>query len=201
MRLPIRPHVASLAVVALALALTAAGRPAPAQAQVRRCTLPDGQSLYTDRRCADLGAIERLPRDANSHRARLPYRGGCMRQLQDLVFEVSSAIDAGDTNRLAGVYHWPGLSSRAGYAVVGRLDAIARRPLVDIRALASRAAAPSTDVAGPDGGGPDGDYYPQTTIRRPPVALRIDQTLADGVTPSRTTFGLRRHLGCWWISL
>ena len=36
---------------------------------------------------------------------------------------------------------------------------------------------------------------------RRPVALRIDQVLSDGVTPSTTTFGLRRHMDCWWISL
>jgi hypothetical protein len=173
----------------------------PASAQVRRCTTVDGHTLYTDRRCEDLGATERLPRDDAGYANRLPYRGGCARQLQDLVFEVGSAIDAGDTNRLASVYHWPGLSSRNGYAVVGRLDTIARRPLVDIRAL--RPAPPNPYGAASDGTTPglDGDYYPQTTVRRAPTALRIDQTLSDGLTPSRTTFGLRKHMGCWWITL
>lgn len=35
--------------------------------------------------------------------------------------------------------------------------------------------------------------------RRAPVALRLEQTLGNGVTPSRTVFGLTRHYGCWWI--
>jgi hypothetical protein len=47
----------------------------------------------------------------------------------------------------------------------------------------------------------DGDYYPQVETRRAPTALRLEQTLSDGVTPSRTTFGLRKHMGCWWIAL
>ncbi len=172
----------------------------PVDAQVRRCNTVDGHTLYTDRRCEDLGATERLPRDHARQGSRLPYRGGCTRQLHDLIFEVSSAIDAQDANRLASVYHWPGLSSRAGYAVVGRLEAIARRPLVDIRALqpAQPAAEPRL---GASGSLQDGDYYPQTTSLRPPVGLRLEQTLSDGVTPSRTTFGLRRHMGCWWVSL
>lgn len=34
-----------------------------------------------------------------------------------------------------------------------------------------------------------------------PVALRIEQTLAGGATPVRTVFGLRRHYGCFWITL
>jgi hypothetical protein len=37
--------------------------------------------------------------------------------------------------------------------------------------------------------------------RSPPVALRLDQTLANGVTPAATTLRLQRELGCWWVSL
>lgn len=172
------------------------GAPRLAQAQVKRCSLPDGTLLYTDRRCADLGAVERVPRESPGGGARLPYRGGCTRHLQDLIFELGSAIDAGDANRLASIYHWPGLSSRTGYAVVGRLEAIARRPLVDVRAL----HAPSTETEA-ESAEPAPDYYPQSATRRRPIGLRIEQTLSDGVTPARTTFGLRRHMGCWWISL
>jgi hypothetical protein len=49
--------------------------------------------------------------------------------------------------------------------------------------------------------GTGGDYYPQFTTRRAPVAIRLEQTLANGSTPSHTVLGLRRHLGCWWVSL
>lgn len=173
----------------------------PAQAQVKRCTMVDGTTLYTDRSCADLGAVERVPRQAPGYGVRLPYRGGCSRQLQDLIFEVSSAIDTGDPNRLASVYHWPGLSSRTGYALVNRLEAIARRPLIDIRALrpVTRIAEIDRDVTTTPTG--DDDYYPSTVRQGPPTSLRIEQTLSDGVTPKRTTFGLRKHMGCWWISL
>jgi hypothetical protein len=45
----------------------------------------------------------------------------------------------------------------------------------------------------------DPELYPQTAIRRNPVALRIEQTLANGATPSRTVFGLTHYFGCWWI--
>jgi hypothetical protein len=175
---------------------TVATVPATASAQVRRCTTSDGQPLYTDRRCEDLGATERRLPTGSGTGQRLPYRGGCARQLQDLMFEVSTAIDGSDANRLAGVYHWPGLSSRSGYAIVSRLDAIVRRPLADIRVLRhSERAAPGA------AGATDATYYAQHESRLPPVGLRIDQVLADGVTPTHTTFGLRRHMGCWWVSL
>lgn len=182
------------------VAISAMAWPQPTPAQVRRCTSADGGTVYTDRKCAEIDAVERVPRQEPGTPMR-PYRGGCPRRVQDLIFEVTSAIDAHDANRLGAVYHWPGLSTRNGYAVMGRLDAIAQRPLVDITAL--RAVVPVVVPAQPsvDLPPPDPDYYPQVATRRPPVALRIDQTLGDGGTPSRTTFGIRRHLDCWWITL
>ena len=163
--------------------------PPPADAQVRRCTGPDGGTVYTDRRCADIGGSDRLPRagtgGGGGHNL---YRGGCARNLQDLVYELTSAIDSGDTNRLASVYNWTGMTSRQGYAVMARLDGVVKRPLVDIAPVMPASAD-----------GVDGDLYPQTAVRRAPVALRIEQTLANGSTPSRSVFGLQRHFGCWWI--
>jgi len=163
--------------------------PTPAQAQVRRCTGSDGGTVFTDRRCADIGGVDRLqplgPAGRGTHNL---YRGGCARNLQDLVYELTTAIDTHDANRLASLYHWTGMSSRQGYAVMARLGVVVKRPLVDIAPVMP---ASSDDV--------DGDLYPQTTVRRAPVALRVEQTLANGSTPSRSVFGLHRHFGCWWI--
>lgn len=149
-----------------------------ASAQVRRCETADGNVIYTDRSCGSLGAVERPA--AHAARPAPAPRHGCMRSLRDLVFEVGAAINANDANRLAGLYHWTGLSTREAYAVVGRLDAIARRPLVDVAPVM-----------------PDGADAAAT--RSGPVGLRIEQTLANGITPARAVFGLQRHFGCWWL--
>lgn len=170
--------------------MTAICWPSSVFAQVKRCASADGTTVYTDRRCEDIGAIERLPRDHLASGLARPYRGGCARTLQDLVFEMTSAIDGRDVNRLASVVHWVGVSTRNGYSLMRRLDTIANRPLVDIVSVTPRAP-----------GDLDGDYYPQTTVRNAPVALRVEQTLSNGSTPSRTVFGLQRHLGCWWIRM
>lgn len=171
------------------LLITAWLWPSPAPAQVRRCTGEDGGTVFTDRRCADIGGVERLqpegPASTGGHHL---TRGGCARNLQDLVYELTTAIDSQDANRLASVYHWTGLSSRQGYAVMARLGDVVKRPLVDIAPIMPASA-----------NGVDGDLYPQTTVRRAPVALRIEQTLANGSTPSRSVFGLQKHFGCWWI--
>ena len=103
---------------------------------------------------------------------------------------MTAAIDARDANRLAGVYHWVGISGSTSAGLMQRLDAIAQRPLVDIVPV-----TPGMD-------GEDAAYYPTTIpARQPQVALRVEQTLANGSTPSSTTFGLRRHFDCWWITL
>ena len=170
----------------LLLALSALPWTLPAHAQVRRCTGADGAAIYTDRRCADLGATDRVPHAAAGQPARF-YRGGCARNLLDLVYELTAAMDSRDVNRIAGLYHWVGMSSTGSVAVMNRLDLIAQRPLVDIVPV-----YPASE---------EGDYYPQTTIRRAPIGLRLEQTLSNGSTPSRTMLGLRRYLGCWWVHL
>lgn len=150
-----------------------------AAAQVRRCVTNDGQVIYTDRRCEALGAQERAapPRPA----LRAPYRGGCARTLRDLVFEVTEAINARDANRLAGYYHWTGMSHAQAYATLARLDAIVQRPLVEIIPVVPESLS-------------DAEAW-----RHRPSALRLEQTERNGVTPARAVFGLHRHLGCWWL--
>ena len=205
-------------VCTLILLLVAASLwPREAQAQIRRCVGPDGAAVFTDRRCEDIGSADSLPRTpAGAAAAKGGYRGGCARSVQDLVFQMTGAIDAHDGNRLAAVYHWTGMSGSSGYSVLERLETIARRPLVDIVPVMSSppAAAPPAPVetlvaaeaeaeADVEPGSelapiaPEPDYVPQA--RRLPVALRVEQTLANGSTPSHTVFGLIRHFGCWWI--
>lgn len=178
--------------------------PTPATAQIRRCTTPDGGTVFTDRSCDSLGAVEARPQaDGDSGGpAALRYRGGCSRRLQDLVSEVTAAIDARDTNRLARSYHWVGMSHSNGYAVIERLDRITQRPLLNIAALRPARTVVASPVSLPLAAS-DGQAATPATPPAPrrPVALRIDQAQADGITPSTTTFGLRRHMDCWWISL
>ena len=210
----------------LALLAAAAWWPAHADAQVRRCTGADGNPVYTDRPCEYIGAVERVPHALAGLAMSARRYGGCARNVRDLVYEMTAAFDARDANRLAGVVHWAGMSTRTAYGLMGRLDALAKRPLMDIVPVYARVYAPAPasgnaagdvsvpfsleghgqDVADGDAAAPapdpDPDYYPQQSLRRgPPVALRIEQTLADGATPTRSVFGLQRHMGCWWIRL
>lgn len=186
------PALPRASVIATLLLLAVCAWTPSATAQVRRCTAVDGTTIFTDRKCADIGATERLPRAAGNGAGLRLYRRGCARNLQDLVYEMTTAIDAHDPNRLAGVYHWVGVSSRNATGIMNRLDSVARRPLVDIVPVAARTPASEDEEL----------YYPSTIPqRRAPVALRVEQTLGNNSTPSRTVFGLQRHFDCWWIRL
>lgn len=156
--------------------------PAASTAQVRRCALPNGGTIYTDRRCDAIGAQERVPPAADVQLRR--YRPACPRTLRDLAYEVTAAVEAHDVNRLAGVYLWSGYGTREGYALMERLQAVVDRPLVDLQPVYP---------------GEEDEPYPTTVPTRPPVALRLEQTSLRGGTPLRAVFGLRKSLDCWWI--
>lgn len=193
--------------------------PGAAQAQVIRCTTDSGAVVYTDKPCSAIGASERLPRGAAIQGTGV-RRLGCARSVQDLIYEITSAIDQHDINRLGSVYHWVGIGDESGSRILDRLQAIVDRPLVDIVAIRS---APRVESYAPDapsdaGGSPsassgtasspstgDADASSAPPPRRTRggglVGLRLEQTLRNSATPSRTVFGLRRHFDCWWIVL
>ena len=195
MRFPRPAFLTGLLLPACAVALAGAIPATAARAEVHRCTTPNGESVYTDKSCSAIGAIDRRPQSAAgpAGASRL-YRSSCSRTLQDLVYELTSAIDNRDVNRLAGVYDWNGMSSSSAFRVMDRLDAIAQRPLVDVLPVMPR-------VPDEDGTLVDGEYYPQDAVRRAPVGLRLEQTIGTSAAPSRTVLGLSRKMGCWGVRL
>ncbi|TKS52780.1 DUF4124 domain-containing protein [Luteimonas yindakuii] len=191
-----RPAALALALLAVLAGALPAG---PGHAQsINRCTGADGTTIYTDRRCSDIGAVTRPQRAGMAAAAPRAYRG-CARNVQDLVHEVSAAIDGRDVNRLAGVYHFAGMSSRSGHHVMDRLDTIVQRPLVGIVPVQAETPAP-VQAAG-YGASTFPPLATAASARRRPVALRLEQTVGDRITPRGTMLGLRRHMGCWWVSL
>ena len=169
-----------------ALLLACAGT---AAAQVNTCLYPDGGLVYTDQSCAAVGATTAPPGTRAQIATR--YRNACARDLQELLVQLSTAIEVGDVNQLASYYQWTGLSTRTGYDIMDRLEAITRRPLLDIVPVYPRVASAL----------PGNPLYLPPLDTRAPVGLRIEQTLDDGVTPSATTLRLARQVGCWWVRL
>ena len=174
--------------------------PGSAYAQVRRCSASDGTLVYTDRKCEDIGAVERRIAAPAGSLYRASRRPSCARNVADLGYELGSALNSGDVNQVAGLYDWAGMATSNAYRVMDRLQVIASRTLVDVQPMYSGGANEyGYDVV---------EFDPETgaVLTRPAsrprlIGLRVEQVLADGHTPSRVVFGLRQRLGCWWIRL
>ena len=95
--------------------------PAPAQS-VQRCMGANGQPVYTDRRCDDIGAVQRVPPAAAAGAARWT-RQGCPRRLSELVGEIGAAIQSHDVNRLSAIHDWRGVPAAAATSLFDRLEA------------------------------------------------------------------------------
>jgi hypothetical protein len=185
----------------LSIGLLAAPMTAHAQ-KVQRCTTMSGETVYTDKRCEDIGAMDRLPQVApgSSSGSGGIYRAGCSRTLSDLVYQITSAVENKDVNRLASVYQWTGVSNAAANSILDKLQAVVDRPLVDIVPVRPQ-PPPIVDADGVVIDDNSDGYYPQTAAPQRPIGLRLEQTLKNGSTPSRTVFGLHRSYNCFWISL
>jgi hypothetical protein len=185
----------------LPLLLLLSAPPAPAHAQqaqrLNRCTDAGGQSVYTDRPCESLGARSRLPEptaaSAGNTRQRNTLGASCPRRLSELVGALRGAMAANDVNRLSTLYLWGSVSDAGAQRILGQLESIARRPLVDIVPVYPQVQEPLLPAA---------DGTAEAAEDRPnPIALRLEQVLPGTATPARSVLGLRRQYGCFWITL
>ncbi len=204
MRVPVLPCLLMIAVTAALVA--PAWVPAAAAQAVHRCTDSAGTSVFTDRRCEDVGAASRVirPRVNATGQAAAPVYLDCPRRLSELVQRITAAIDAGDANRLASLYQWNGISDASANRLMDRMEAIVRRPLLDIAPIFPEVSpAPVVDADGTVVDANADGFYPQPTPPRKqrPVGLRLQQTLANTGTPSSTVLGIGRSDGCFWITL
>ncbi len=114
--------------------------------EIHRCVAPDGQTLFTDRRCEDVGAASRAPPAIRPQGNTGLYRYGCPRRLSELVSLLQLAVDSRDVNRLSSLYLWSGQSDAAANQVLSRLEAIVQRPLLDIVPMYPQSDTPTWDA-------------------------------------------------------
>ncbi|MCD0279611.1 hypothetical protein JWH04_11795 [Xanthomonas melonis] len=171
--------------------------------EIRRCVTPDGQTMFTDRRCEDVGAATRAPPAVRTQGNTGLYRYGCPRRLSELVALLQSAVDSRDVNRLSSLYLWSGQTDSAANRVLSRLEAIAQRPLLDIVPMYPQTDPPAWDNDGAattpslDGSAIDAPLPAPTRPR--PWGLRLEQNLPSG-TPARSVLRLRRQYNCFWVT-
>jgi len=186
----------------LLVLLSAASIDAHAQStRLNRCTDAQGQSVYTDRPCDSVGAQSRRPPPppAGSTLQRDSLGASCPRRLSELVQALHDAVNTQDVNRLSTLYLWSAVSDTGAQRILGQLESVVRRPLVDVVPVYPQ----QDDEVQPDGSqspaaqGSD----PGTPVARYPVGLRLEQTLPGSAARAATVLGLRRQYGCFWITL
>ena len=186
----------------LLVLLSAASIDAHAQStRLNRCTDAQGQSVYTDRPCDSVGAQSRRPPPppAGSTLQRDSLGASCPRRLSELVQALHDAANTQDVNRLSTLYLWSAVSDAGAQRILGQLESVVRRPLVDVVPVYPQ----QDDEVQPDEGqspaaqGSD----PGTPVARHPVGLRLEQTLPGSAARAATVLGLRRQYGCFWITL
>lgn len=169
--------------------------------RLNRCTDPQGQSVYTDRPCDSVGAQSRLPPPAATGNTlpRDTLGARCPRRLSELVDALRTGIVSNDVNRLSSLYLWGAVSDAGAQRILGQLESLVRRPLVDVVPVYRSQALPSSEDEGqaPAAQGSD----PEPSVARHPVGLRLEQTLPGSVSRASTVLGLRRQYGCFWITL
>ena len=117
-------------------------------------------------------------------------RSDCVRRTDTLLFEVRAAIEAGNVNRLAGVYDWAGKSSRAAQGILDRLARITSRPLASVE-FRYQTPDPHADPSLP--------LPPQDEVR--PIGVHIEQLAPGEIVPVfEEDLRLVRNAACWWVS-
>ena len=189
------------------LYLLLAGCAASAQ-DMHRCQRGAGSVVYTDRLCepeqtekpATASSGSQTPQASRSGRTGLPPPPACSKSPGELLYSVRSAIDMKDVNQLVKSYHWVGVSQEQSESLLGRLDAMADRPLLDVQLL-----YPELDTQTlPDSSESElydaGDYSTREPTRTLPHALKVMQYRSNTATETvSTVFRLQRHYECWWI--
>ncbi|SNT82131.1 DUF4124 domain-containing protein [Stenotrophomonas sp. CC120222-04] len=178
--------------------------PSVAHAQstrLNRCTDAQGQSVYTDRPCDSLGAQSRLPPPAPAGNTlqRDTLGASCPRRLSELVDALRTGILSNDVNRLSSLYLWGAVSDAGAQRILGQLESLARRPLVDVVPVYPSQALPQSQDEGQSPAAQGSD--PEPPAVRHPIGLRLEQTLPGSASRASTVLGLRRQYGCFWITL
>lgn len=185
----------------LLFACAAFARPDGARAGdiIRRCEGPDGVTIYTDRECSALGAVDRkldleaapraTPPGVATPEAPAPLlRTDCARTADTLLFDLRRHVESRNVNRVAGLYHWVGVGTGASRHVMDRLQRLVEQPPASIEFVYPD-VAPVHD---------DPSAFPRGTPVEDPIGLRLQR--ADLELEPAQDLRLVRHAACWWFA-
>lgn len=201
------------------------------QAAVYQCRDAQGVSIYTDQPCDAIGAamVSRIdtkrPGGARSDAPGATLGSGGAESLQTharlvpgcsardpatLASELRFALESGDANRVAALYHWPGASSSSARALFSRFGRMVDRQTLGVELVYANAvtvaSAQRTDTWLDDWPASSGPAAAE--VERPPPAppprrrsgmpsIVISQQ-GDG-DAGTTHASIRSYAGCLWF--
>jgi hypothetical protein len=195
------------------LPLSSASLPAQDQNKnsgIHRCTDANGQSIFTDAACTDIGASDKPPPKEEAGNLAQGFKPIIMRACastpDDLQWGIQNSIEQNDVNHLASFYDWTGFSSTEAEKVMDRLEVVAKQSLLSvefvypqIRRRIDTEVLPARDA---DELLPTENIEPEfeTYYGDNPVGVAIYQ-YADkkNQRASSTHFRVFQHKRCWWI--
>lgn len=142
---------------------------------IYRCVGEDNVLIFTDRACSMLGAKERKA-EIDRPAAFIPGQD-CSRRIDTLQTRVRVALESGDVNQLAGLYHWLDATIHTVDILMPELQVVSGRLLNSIE-------IESYDF--------DGAEHP--------IRLWLNQHAPEQPARNiRTSFSLVMNSGCWWL--
>ncbi|HTA66308.1 MAG TPA: hypothetical protein VK753_12465 [Xanthomonadaceae bacterium] len=161
---------------------------------LNRCVGPDGRSVFTDKPCDEVGASVRIepPKDTTTPGSQSTVHvhvHDCARTAQALRDGLQAALVAGDVNKVAALYHWPGIGVAEAEDILKRMQILVARPFVAVELLRRR-----------NTGDAEGDRAATSATSMEASAIDIAQTRsANDPTPMHTVLALTPYMGCWWV--
>lgn len=170
-------HAGLIPLVWLAMSVGASGS---VRSDINRCFGEDNVPIFTDRTCSALNASERETETKPEVpvATALPTPGhDCSRQVDALQSLIRVALESGDVNQLASLYHWIDVSAETADTLIPGFQAISSRRLLAMEVELSNF---------------DGMDHPVKLWLSQYDPERPGQTI-------RTGFNLVRNSGCWWL--
>lgn len=205
-----------LPLITCALTVLAAAMPishrAHAAAGIQRCESGNGTVVYTDRSCALLDAkavpmsgelVSRIASERMRERdpdaltgltttsglppvGRRSLTSGCAKTATQLALDLRGALALNNVNRVAESYHWVGHSHQQAQPLLGRLDRLSRKQLLDIEYFNAQI-------------GPAGIQLADASGMADGVSGIMQLSFAHGAAVEVVDFRVRRYAGCYFV--
>lgn len=131
------------------------------------------------------------PLDTAVNVSRRSPGSGCARTPTQLAMDLRGALALGDVNRVAESYHWVGLSTKQGHRIMGRLQQLIGKQVVDSHYFEAQiSSSPFADA---------GASWVATSNSIGGSAGILQVMLGNGASTSIVDFDVEQYADCYFV--